>query len=434
MANKLDIVLAGVFEGAVGLPDLKYVLHINYRGHVMTSHAVVSFRRSEDYLENIFTAILVDAVFSAVDYSGIMMAGHEDLTAVLEVTGYTGGVIYRNKYRAVLLNSDDQRIEGNTDSVQSLDVVNEQSIATASFQLIDIAAYDIRMRQVGGIFTNTTAANVLKYILSKNMLKGDYSKSSAVSSINVDSDSFQKVYKQIVIPEGTKLISVGDYLQEHYGIYNTGFGIYLKNSNWYVYPSFNVDKFKKAAEKLIIVNAPSNKYRTPERNFKVDGSTISVVCTGETAMVRATDAAVLNHGTGTRYADVSKLMDFDFNEDDKPKMQPDAYMTEYQGVDYNNSYKNIQTVKGRFSSNPAVQASNLAATAGIIITTVWEHGRIDILTPGMAVEYVYGVDDQVARLKGTLLKAELISSIPNNGIVEAKHRNVVSLSIFLKPR
>lgn len=435
MANKLELVLQDALSKAVGLPDQRYTLVINYRGFQMRSLSVVSYRHCENYLDSIFDAIIVDAVFSIKDYSGIMMSGHEDITAILESNGYDGGCAKRSKYRAILLNSDDQRTEGNSDLANSLDVADSQSFATASFQLIDTAAYDIRMRQVGGIFKNTTAANVLKYILSKNMLKGQYSNQENITSINFDNNVYPKVYDTIVIPEGTKLVSVGDYLHNRYGVFTAGFGIYLKSRKWYVYSPYNVVKSKQSVEKIIFINAPVNKYGGSERNYFVDNKTITIIGTGETKMLKTADDAALNEGTGTRFADASQLMEFGALDptDQKPKMHPKDYMTEYKGVKYNNPFNNTQMVEGRFSSNAAVQSSKMASLAGTIVNSVWENGTMDVFTPGMPVEFIYSKDGNVLKHPGTLLKAELVSQVPANGMVEPRHKNMVALSIFLKP-
>lgn len=434
MANKLDMVIKHALDGAVGLPDMRYILTVNFRGYQMRSISVVSYRHSENYIDNIFEAVMVDAIFSASDYSGIMMSGHEDITAILETVPYAGGTSTRNKYRAILLNSDDQRIEGNTDTSSNLDTINTQSFAVASFQLMDTAAYDLRMRQVGGIFTNVTPSEVLKFILSKNMLHANYSNQENISSISFDDECYPKKYSSVVIPEGTKLVAVGDYLQEKYGIYTTGFGIYLKNKRWFVYSPYNVVKGKRQIKKLVLINAPVNKYSGVEHNFKVEGNTITIVCTGETSMLKTSDTDAMNKGTGTRFADASKLISFGTSDptDPKPSMHPKEYISEYKGIEYNNSFNNTQMVQGRFSSNPAVPSSKMAASAGTIINTVWNNGLISMLTPAMPVEFIYGKDDKTYTLKGTLLKAELVSSVPSGGIVEPRHRNTVTLSIFLK--
>lgn len=434
LSCKMENILKEALRKAKSFPDMRYTLHLTVGDLQFKSVAVVSYRHTEDYVNNIFDAIIVEALFTSSQFAGVMMYGHENMKATLEAEPYDGGKSITTHYRAILLNNVDQRVEGNTDLLNSMDKIESQSFATASIQLYPVAAYDMRMRQVGGIFKRSTASDILKYVISKNMLHSSYSNEASVSSITFDDDVFPKQYSQLVIPDGTKLTMVGDYLHEHYGIFNNGFGMYLKNRCWYVYAPYNVDKFKRPVDRLVIMNAPANKYRNIEENFFIEGSTVTVIATGETSMLKTSDRDALNHGTGVRFADSGNLMDHSTSDavNEKPKVLPQDYVTEYTGVNYKNSMKNTPMIDGRFSANPAIQSSKMAASAGTIIQTKWENGNLDLVKPGMAVEFWYGKDDRAYNMRGTVLKADLVSTIPTGGFIEPRHRNVVVFSIFLK--
>lgn len=432
--TKFEAVLSNFFSTAKSMPDMNYEIHIHVGDMSAKAVAVVEYRVVEDYVANIFEAIVTSALFTVFDYSALMMAGHEDMYATVISRPYDGGKAFRTKYRAILLNSGDQRVEGNTDLVNNIGKLDQQSFATATFQLISPAAYDIRMRGAGGVFKDTDATSVLKYILSQNMLADSYSKEEAIQSITFDAHPFPTRYSRIVVPDGTELTKLGDYLQDHYGVYGTGFGIFLKDRSWYVYSPYNYDKGKESIDKLIIFNAPPNKYSGIPENILIEGNTVKIAASGDTSMIKTSDTNALNSGTGRRFADSTMLMEYDSNDpaNEKPKLEPHRYMTEYTGVEYKNQFKNTKMVDGRFSSNPAKVSSEMAASAGIIVTTVWQNGIMDCLIPGMPVEFIYGVDMDVVTLKGTLLRAEMHSHIPTGGIVEPRHRNSIALSIFLK--
>lgn len=435
MKTKFQIVLDDNLSRCIKLPKSKYEATLLLGSFQIKSMAVTYYSRLEDYVSNLFSLTFIEVNILPSQYYDLLQAGREHLKVKLTKLTQDNKIVNSRIYEAKLLGMGNEQIDNNINSIQNTDMMDKTSIKTITIQLIEQAAYNLLLREVGGIFRNDNAANVLKYYLAKQQLHDTYAMDDAVGSITFDSEIVDIKHDSIVVDDGTPLVNLGDYLQERYGIYNQGFGIYLKDLQWHIFAPYNVKKRTSKVDRLVVINAPANRYRAIDETYNLSGYTHTVIATAPTSSVRLDDNA-MNTGTGVKFADPGKLLD-GFSSDDptatEPKLDPKSYMTEYTGFDYNNEQMLTRTVKGRFDANPTVAASNLAATGGYVITAGWDNGIIDGLIPGMPVEYIYENGRNMYSMYGTLLSAHE-ESVPMNGsMLDGIMNTTVKLSMFLKP-
>lgn len=432
--DTFDLVLREQIAQCTGLPNTQYEAEIDLGGYKINVMAVVSVTQRNLYMTDMFEEFMLTVAMQPSEYSEGVLVAHEDIRIKLTERPWGGGKGYSKKYRAVLVDVKDERMEANRADIGEVGIQDQMSISIITFQLMSEACYDLRLREYDIIANNATAADVLRGCLSKVKLTDSYSASEAIAKIKVDDLASDKVYRDLVIPEGTEWLAVPDYLQNNYGIFPNGLGCFLKGQTWYVFSPFGLAKQNKDVNRLNVFAAPSARNRTLERNFMVEGKTITVIATGESRHFKNSDAESLNEGTGIRYASLDALDGGVSTKDPaaNPVRTPQDYMTEYRASNYASPYQKTKTATERFVGNPLKHSSDLSRRGGDVITVQWENGTLDPLEPGMPVKFNYGSMGKIITRYGTLISAEKLSSIAQGGIIEAKHQATVSLTLWLK--
>lgn len=435
MADAFTNALKEQFATCISLPPMEYRAELDANGYRFSAIAVISMTVRHNYLTSMFEEMLITVVMKPSHYSQAILHGHENLKMDVIQKAYSGfGKPSVKKYHAVLVSHRDEVLEGNKTNIGEAGAQDQTTFSVVTFQLLSVPMYNLRLREVGGIFENTTSANVIKALLCSMRLSDDYSNSESISKINVDSVASGRIYGTIKIPEGTPLLGMVDYLQYHYGVFPTGIGLFLKDQTWYLFSPFGIQKHEQDVKRLIVFNAPPGLYRSVERNFRVDGKTTTIIATGPTIHSKRSDAEALNEGTAIRMGTL-RVVDGGISPTDQkadPKTRPGNYMHEYRSGEYNNPYNNTVTSKTRFTDNPLHESSKLAARGGQLVKVIWENGFTDPLVPGMPVTFLYGQNGSLQQMKGTLVDVEFHSNIPLGGFVEPKHQGTVSLTLFLK--
>lgn len=431
--KQFDYMIRQAIDKSSPEPDYEYTAIIKASGIRIPVMAVVSITYRQDYVQDLFPDNAITVAVTPSSYNDIMSKASDRLELSLTKKPFLGTVTSTTDYVAIIEGKSDARIEGNDAETQGANQLDNGNIRLVTLQLMDKPAYDMRLRSFGGIWRDNTAHGILKFILGSIDLSSNYSSDDTVGSINSSGLPYDRVYKQIKIPEGTPLLAIPDYLQDTYGVYNSGLGIFFKDKNWYLFPPWAVSRQSGLDKTLTIINAPSNRYSGLDRNYFERGKTLTVIATGETKFQSQTDSNNLNLGTAVRFADAEKLLDGVTSEDPSadPVVNASEYITEYSHSDYKGKLQNVVTAKERFISNPAIAASEMARRGGNIVSVIWHAGDIQLLRPGMPVLYFYRATNEVKELKGTLISAMTHSTV-DGSLAETKHKSYVTMQVFLK--
>ena len=431
-SKQFDNIVAAIRPKMTGVPQRNYKAVIQLGSVQVEAMRVVSITRRQLYIDNLFEEGLITLAMSPQQYSRIVMEGHENMYITIIERDWRGRGNSAVRYRLVMETHTDPQIEGNIQHIEKRQRQDDISISIVTFQFIDMAAYNLRLINVGGTYRNARAIDALVYQLQKNKLVDELAQSEAVAKIMVDENYLTKKFTEIEIADGTNLMALPDYLQNRYGIYNQGFGCYLKNQTWYVFAPFSLIKKDKDVFKLVILNMPASQMRSADRSVAVVGKTITILATGETKHQRSTDSDALNKGTAVFYGDTDALDAGMVDLSKSPKLKPKDYVSLYRSSNYKNKLDNITTAKGRFVDNDAPVASDMAKRGGDIVTVQWENGVLDVFEPGMPVTFITSVGNGVKQMEGTLITAVMASTPSTQGIVETVQSTVVHLTLFLK--
>ena len=216
MATQFDAMLSQYLSQVEGLPDLDYRAVLSVGSHQIEALRVIAKTDRMDFLNGMFEEILITLVFEPSAYSEIILHGHENMSMTLITKSFGTDLSKKRQYRAVLVENRNIKLEGNTQQVDQASIADKMAISIVNFQLIDPAAYNLRLQEVGGIFKNANAMTVLKYYLSKVRLVDEFAKQTSVAAITADAVYQTKTFSSLVVPEGTKLQALPDLLHRRY--------------------------------------------------------------------------------------------------------------------------------------------------------------------------------------------------------------------------
>lgn len=428
----IDSIISAALTSAVKLPDFTYEATLTLGQYQIKALRVAAITSRQDYVAGLFEENICSIALNSEQYRRVVLNAHEDMYMTLTRTPFSGGVKVTQRWRAVVMGISDPTIEANHQFAERPSESGKTSISVISFQLIDPAAYNLRLRKVGNTFRNCSAIDALRYFLAKNTLSDKMSAGDAVGSIVVAPGYIQTKHPTIVIDDGTDFAALPTWLQQKYGVYNQDLGVFFKNRVWYVFAPYSVVQQTGDVNRLVVINAPASRYRNLEKTFSIVGKTVTIIATGEAQHKRLSDTDALNYGTGLIYASADKLLDGMTDTSANPVATPEKYMVEYRSSRYRNPDDNYHIPKDKFVSNPAVYASKIASLGGDIVSIDWENGFSEALKPGMPVTFISPYNDTVKKYTGTLIGVEEHSSVPLGGLVETRYNTNVKLIMFLK--
>jgi hypothetical protein len=338
------------------------------------------------------------------------------------------------RYQATLMDTGDPMIQGmasNLNTQSQLDLTNFQ---TFKFFLFDKSLEQIRMMTVGQIVRNCTVEDTVKTILSKYSAAIDLDDADKVTGVDMVTASNQNVMNHIVIPQGTRLTDVPQYIHDNCGgIYSSGLGTYLRDRTWYVYPLLDTQRLATAVKTAIIVVIPPKKFVGIERTFKIAGDNVTILAGGDIQFRGDSTPQQLSHGNGVRFADASKMIGgFVKTENNMSVAARGNINNEFISVARPNGLNNVQTAGNSITANPFAAASKLARRNGSIVAFGWDNSDDSLLVPGMMATILYLAGDTIRTLQGVLLKAHTHVRMSGQGMTNGRHISHTAMSFFVQ--
>lgn len=342
--------------------------------------------------------------------------------------------ILTRTYRASLINAKSDRIEGSTPITNDEERQNNESQDTYTFQLIDLAAEQFEMSYCGRNYPDMLPHEVIEGLITLN---GSYLKlddSSTLKGADVIVGDNTTVRANNIIPSGTKVSSIPDYVQEHCGgVYNTGMGQYIQNGIWYVYPQFNTERFEKTSKTVTFFNIPERTLPDVERTYKFEDGKLVIVVTGRTVQVDNSERKQLTDGGGVHYARGGAFVDsFVAVADKKAMVSAKDNMVEYVIEDRVTKVNNVPMSSERITSNHPNEMSKLAEGLGQMLMVTWQHADPDLIYPGMPCKYVYISDDVIEEIYGVVLGLEFDVALQGNGLSNTRHTTTSNVYLFVE--
>jgi hypothetical protein len=356
---------------------------------------------------------------------------------LLEVGDSANGTqpLESERYIALLHQQGSPYIENTGMNEASEDALNLTDLLFIKVELINQTLNQLRMVSASpGIIRNTTVEKALRAVMSKESQTAIVDQARQIKGVDMVPANNQTVRDHIVIPQGTPLVHIPQWIHEKCGgVYSAGFGYYLQQDWWYIYPLFDPTRSNQQSPALTIINVPKNKFPGVERTYRQDGDNIVLLSTGDVKFKDDSNSQQLNYGNGARWADANKVVDgFVTTKNNEAVASRGATNTEVVTAERANGYNNVPVSSNPINANPFVEYSKLARRNGSLLALSWENSNPALIRPGMLVMVLYLDGDTIATIYGVMLKAHHHVRMQGQGMTSTRHVTDSMLSVFVK--
>ena len=401
--------------------------------------SVNNYSYNRDYKESYSDSSIIEVLIPMGTYMSKIYPLRQKLMVKLKTTvvGKHGEEIDIDKgtsvqlFRATIVDSRDPSILDVNDESENINLGDTSTLMTIELQLTDIVLEAIRQIGFQSIVRDSDLESVIKCLLRGDSFIGD----DIIKPLGVlmaPSDN-TKVYKQIIFSPDLNLIEIPDWLQNNYGVYNNGLGVYLQKGFWFVFPLFQTEKFKEDDSSVTIVSMPPSKMTGSEKTFSFKDKHLVILATGDRDHFDNTDAMQRNIGNGYRYINGDKVID-DYSKvlDGNIVVPKKENIIEFKSINRADGKNYIPFLKDIATVNHPKVLSKIAKASSNTLTINWENSLPDLLIPGMRVRYLYRENYEVKTITGVLINVLQTYSAINEGLLQDTHSSMSILTILMQ--
>lgn len=240
----------------------------------------------------------------------------------LEMTIYKNrfGKTTEERYKFVL-KGEYGGLLGGQDSFKTRDEMNKEEAVIIHGQCVNIIAEALRAKAISGIFSDTDVKSLLYSIYAKVFQNVKIYGESLSFNINIVTPSNTRIYDHIMVPPGIEVFNLPTFLQDtETGVYNGNIGTYFsKTKNFksfdefmsskgavpykeenslFIYPLYNTELADEQEYKLHVYATSSFKHMFADSTYVLEGSSIKIVASLDSAASNQGDETFMNEGTG----------------------------------------------------------------------------------------------------------------------------------------
>ncbi len=396
------------------------------------------------YLTNISASLEVNAVIPLGDWTTKVRPNDDRLEMILymtpqsnvDITVDTGRSPFMQRFRCVVKESPGENKQMKDAPIHNTDVdgANITGLKDVTFQLFDLVAEHLRMREVGGIYRNVIPGDMVRTILGKESKKIAGGGDVTVRGVDIVPYSNTDVRKNIIIPHGTVLADLPDYVQKNCGgIYSTGIGYYLQSGMWYMYPRFDTRRYNTARKVLTVVNIPPNKFPNNEVTYKDSAKQLLVLNTGNLNYFDDSEYQQLNLGNGARFTDGKNITN-NFGEYNNGELIIERVKnnSEFISEKKNTQYNYTPVTPSKIIANGYNEFAALARRECCHVQFDWENAKEGIIFPGMPCKIHYVGKDSVEEQEGIVMDASYFYDSVANSLTDQKFQCNATVTLLLR--
>ncbi len=399
---------------------------------------VISIDILRNYTSNFADEVIIKLSLPEGFFNSQVMANSESLIFELTRTPLGDSISdsiepYVKRYKAIIQDESNSVLAARHAVSQDPDANDLSSTVEKNFQLTEVALEQIRVYETGGIFRDVVPGKVARYVLSHMSSQLDLSVKDTIKGVDMVEPDNTSVQTHVVIPHGTRVQDVPNVIQEEWGgIYNSGVGCYLQDNQWFLWPQYRVNRFSEEKRSLRIYNLPPKRYPSIEKTYRLNGSELVILSTGQAKHKDVSYADKLNYGNGTRFTSATRIWEgFGTTEANKFTMIRAVNNTEIKGI-VSNDIDYAPVAPKRITDNSFSEASRLSRRMGSVVEFVWENSRIDLIYPGMPLKFYYLHKDEIKELQGVVVQAHHFIYDSSTSPQQMKHITNTALSIFVE--
>lgn len=404
---------------------------------------VTQLTNLRDYELNYADQIVLTCLVRHDDYTGYISPNRNKLELLLTRTevhespdfDLIAPKVVARKYRAVLVNQTERDVSssqsGTGQSANPIDASKRQM--ELSLQLVEIAAEKVAKTTFGGIVGNVNAEDGIKYFMGESARLNDVEIGLEIRGVDMVPADVKEKQAQVVIPHGTPTLAIPEAFQKHWGgVYNSGIGCYVANNNIFVYPLYDLSRFKKEKIKATIVVVPKGMLGNTKRTYVTNNGELIILVAAEIELEDSTNSKQANEGNGQTTFDSAKMFNAP-TTGESGKVIPDiaeamnTFITKKRedGLDF------APFAQQQFTRNLAETISANSKEMGRLMTALWEYSFPEVITPMMPCRVVYFKGDYKHELYGTILKHQSVAQLEtNNG--SKRHVSSTGLVMYVQ--
>lgn len=404
---------------------------------------VNSLALSRLYTMNFADELMIDVAFVNSDFEQDIVPYKDQLEVTLIKTPYSTNIqgsvdpnkqTVTNVYKGQLVTGgSSSTVAGDSPLAINKAGASKFAISTVRIQLINPVIDTIRKLTFGTVFRQVKALDAIRWVLTKVARPTTADESVNIRGVQVLMESVDEKREHIVVPHLTPIIEVPNAIHQNVGgIYPTGFHYYLQNRIWYVYPLYDHQRFGKEQRSLTVMKIPANRMPSMEKTFRWTDSQVIILTTRETKHVDMSEAAQLNEGNGTRFADASQMMEMYKVGGNKAIADAKGLVTEVVADPRADKSDMVMAGTQRITDKWNIEYSELARKSGSVIQTIWENAHVELLYPGMPVKYIF-MDGNVAKeMTGVLHAVETMETPTTVNIADRRFQTNALLTLFVQ--
>jgi hypothetical protein len=297
-------------------------------------------------------------------------------------------------------------------------------------QLIPKSVMAMSKQQIGGVINNTTAGELLVTLLTEFTKKSQIESKITFNGVNMVTPDNKSAFRQVVIPQNTKLVDLPHFIQKTIGVYSSGMGYYYYHNEWWLYPCYSTDFQQQKGKRLSVIVMPEARLAGIRRTYRETGDSAVILVTGQIDMVDNTNKMQMTAGTGVRFADANALINRQYATDGKISRKDNV--TEINSVNRAKGINASPVADKMLTTTPYNHYSNLSKMDCTAINLVWHNSNPDILHPGITAKVMYYSEGKVKELQGVLLKAHHYYSAEGKGITLTRHVCISALTFLVR--
>lgn len=367
---------------------------------------VEKFAEMADFTQNRSTMYGIRVRLQPSVYFNRILPFRDDTDIQLIVDSGTDRVI--REFKVVPMVDTDLRAQSNNTAETNLEALDTTELVPYELQLIEKGYARLKNLPAQGSFLMATPDKVVYNLLDGKSeaanIPGHDRYRGMVMSQPIDNTN---VYRQVIVPSGTRLVDVPGYIQNHpeYGIYSKGLGCFYKQNYWYVFPLFNTNLVDTHPRPLDVIRVPQNKIPALDATFYKSDVAMTIIATGGSEQSDGADIRKQNDGVGQRLVmgdAISGDTGYHYNNGRAITTRADS-MQEYKLSDRRDGEEWIP-IDRTPTGNVCKALSQNAMNEGEVVVVEWQNGDVGFLEPGQPVrfQYMYNEDEMMTR-KGVLL-------------------------------
>lgn len=328
------------------------------------------------------------------------------------------------RFKAILKDEGKPRLNAGKQSGQTTEMLDISSVFPISFQLLSMVNYKLRTLDVGCIIRKSTVKDTLLTIITDQVNKIKINGKNTTIGVDLIDPDNTEVKEQIVIPHGTKLINLPEYIQTNCcGVYNSGIASYIQGNTWYIYPKYNFKREVLGNRLVDFIIVPKDKFPGINTTYRHKGEQLVILITGDAKAFDNTKYQEINQATGIRFTNSETIFNEDTikRENNKVIVDRSSMNTELISSESKDDNDMVPFSNSSITSNPFNEYSKLSSLQSRIIAFVWENSNPQLIKPGMMCN-IYAIDNdgKVIIGNGVIKSTQHHTRLAHKGIVEKK--------------